>query len=137
MPARRKALATTLAVAGSCGLLWPLFWAGGPWMSIKIAVPEFLAEYAWASGLVLLHLFAGLGLITGSRAWTLITALLLAADAFIAVSLARDFRHYHFHPVEIFDRMWLLPPTLVLTLCATWALLATAGLVTVAWRSSR
>jgi hypothetical protein len=82
----------------------------------------------WPVYLFLLHLLAGLGLITGSRAWTGALALLLAVDVAAAAAVIATSSDFAMRPERVLDRMWMLSPGWMAAANAAWGLLAIAGI---------
>jgi hypothetical protein len=125
----RVALATALVTAGGAALLCPFVLATLKFsVSILVADARHYVSDEWPVYLFLLHLLAGLGLITGSRGWTGALVLLLAVDVAAAgwvIATASDFA---LRPERVFDRMWMLSPGWMAAANGAWALLAIAGL---------
>jgi hypothetical protein len=130
LPRRRKLLAGALAIAGACGLVSPLFWAMWARDYLRIVGIDHLLDNQWLSILLLLHLFAGLGLMTRSRAWTVLLILLLLLDVACGLTLAyAAYEQFATTPRCILDRMWLLSPALMRAVNLAWAALSMGGLL--------
>jgi hypothetical protein len=132
-PTRTRLLVAAAIVAiGGAALLCPFVWCAIGWDAI--ADPTMWGPYGgWIIWLVLAHLFAGLGLLMGSRAWTVGTALLLAATLAIAAVPSWGRAEFVGHSLRVFDRMWLPPPTLVPRIFNTWAIFSALALLALLW----
>jgi WD40 repeat protein len=124
---RRAVLAALMIAAGALAMVTPVVWVVVEWKGLDKELWWF--EAGWLVWLTIFHLFAGLGLLMKSRAWTIVTALLMLADIVVASYFARYWPGFPLHPTRIFDRMWLLPARGVLVATLIWATLAAAALL--------
>jgi hypothetical protein len=130
LPRQRAALATGLVTAGGAALAVPFVWGTLDIDPMRlIAFAQLWFADTWIVYLFLLHLPAGLGLLTGSRAWAIFLVPLLAADMAMAVTVAATASQFAVEPERIFDRVWMLPPGLMAAVNVGWGLLAAGGLL--------
>ena len=127
LPRRRAVLATLMIVAGALAMVTPVVWVVVESKTLDKELWWF--EAGWLIWLTIFHLLAGLGLLMQSRAWTIVTALLMLADIVIALYFARYSPGFALHPTRIFDRMWLLPARGMFVANVIWATLIAAALI--------
>ena len=132
LPRRRVLLAGVLVMIGAGPLVCPFVWCAIG--RDVILDPSVWGPYGgWLIWVLLANLFAGLGLLVGSRAWTVGTALLLAATLAIAAVPSWGRAEFVGHSLHVFDRMWLPPPTLVPRIFNTWAIFSALALLALLW----
>ena len=133
MPRRRALIAAALAIAGGVGFACPLLWIALGRTSYD-QWPLWWVEGGWIVWLLVLHLPAALGLLAGSRFWTVLTAVILAANVAVALTFAWSAADLANQPVHILDRVWLLSPGAVRVAAISAACAAVTMLVLFCYR---
>ena len=127
VPVARAGLAAALAVAGGAALTCPFVWlALGP--AVYGNPYTWWEDDGWLVWVFVFHLLGALGVLAGSRLWTVLVALSLAAGVKLGLWLASTAGGFAEHPERVFDRMWMLPPAGMAGVQVAWAALALAGL---------
>lgn len=104
----RAILAGALAAAGGAALICPFVWfalGSRVWFSSY----TWWEDDGWLVWLFVLYGLGALGLLAGSRVWTVLLALALAASVKLGPWLASTSGDFALHPERVFDRMWMIP----------------------------
>jgi hypothetical protein len=138
---RRAALAAVLVIAGGVALVSPLvalaMQRGYVWWGFNVLfnqLTQWWVNDGWVASVFTSYLLGGLGLIMGSRAWTLLLALALPASASVALWLAWHCGQFAEHAQCIYDRAWMLSPTWMAMAQGAWSILALGGLAILLFR---
>ena len=136
MPRPRAALAALLAASGAGAVLCPFVWLALG-MTTDRDLDVWWFDDGWLVWLLVLYLPAGMGLIAGSRLWSVLLVVLLPASAAVALWLIPQAAEFATRPVRIGDRMWLINPSWMIAFWVSWAALGLAGLLALAGRPVR